>query len=173
MVAFSSETIEDRVGIREVVTAAFGRTIEADLVELIRSSHNFIPELSIVAKENETVIGHILFSSIVIEAQDQNISALTLAPLAVKPRRQREGIGTQLMQIGLSKCRDLGHGIVVLVGHPEYYPRFGFQRASQFGIQAPFTVPDEAFMVLELKPGALRNGGGIVRYPAYLYPEHF
>jgi putative acetyltransferase len=113
------------------------------------------------------VLGHILFSPIAIEAQEQTFPALALAPLAVTRTRQREGIGSQLVQVGLFKCRELGHSIVVVLGHPHYYPRFGFEKASQFGIQSPFSVPDEVFMVQELKPNALRNVRGMVRYPAY------
>lgn len=167
MRSFAPETEDDIASIREVIAAAFGQTSEAQLVDAIRNSSNFIPELSIVAAEDGNVLGHILFSPIVIESQGKTVPALALAPLAVTPVRQREGIGSQLVQAGLSKCRELGHSIVVVLGHPHYYSRFGFQTASQFGVQAPFTVPDEAFMVLELQPGALRNITGMVRYPAY------
>ena len=167
MITFFSENNHHIAGIQEVVKAAFGQINEAKLIELIRNSPNFIPELSIVATEDGKVLGHILFSPIVIETKEQIIPALALAPLAVMPARQREGIGRQLVQVGLSKCRELGHAIVVVLGHPDYYPRFGFKKASQFAVQAPFSVPDEAFMVLELKPGALSNVSGTVRYPAY------
>ncbi|MEP0779908.1 N-acetyltransferase [Microcoleus sp. ZQ-A2] len=167
MLCFASESENTTTGIREVVTAAFGQTSEANLIDTIRHSPNFIPELSIVAVEAGEVLGHILFSPIVIETQPQSVPALALAPLAVTPARQREGIGRQLVQVGLSKCRELGHQIVVVLGHSDYYPSFGFQKASQFGVQAPFPVPDEAFMVLELQPGALMGVSGIVRYPAY------
>lgn len=167
MLCYASESENTTTGIREVVTAAFGQTSEANLIDTIRHSPNFIPELSIVAVEAGEVLGHILFSPIVIETQPQSVPALALAPLAVTPARQREGIGRQLVQVGLSKCRELGHQIVVVLGHSDYYPSFGFQKASQFGVQAPFPVPDEAFMVLELQPGALMGVSGIVRYPAY------
>ncbi|MCL1471903.1 GNAT family N-acetyltransferase [Argonema antarcticum] len=167
MLTFSSETNNDIAKIREVVADAFGQTNEAQLIETIRNSPNFLPELSIVAKEDENVLGHILFSPITIEAQGQISGAIALAPVAVTPARQRQAIGTQLVQVGLSKCRDLGHSIVVVLGHPQYYRRFGFQTASNFGVQAPFPVPDEAFMVLELMPDALKDVSGIVRYPAY------
>ncbi|HEY9610661.1 N-acetyltransferase [Allocoleopsis sp.] len=167
MISFASETVHEITGIREVVKAAFGQITEAELIEVIRKSQNFIPELSIVATEDGKVLGHILFSPIVIETRERMIPALALAPLAVIPERQGEGIGRQLVQVGLSKCRELGHEIVVVLGHPDYYPRFGFKKASQFGVEAPFSVPDEAFMVLELKPGVLSDVSGIVRYPAY------
>lgn len=167
MVSFAHEKNDNVAAIKKVVTTAFGQTNEAKLVEAIRNSQNFIPELSIVAIEEGHLLGHILFSPIVIEAQEQTFSALALAPLAVIPTRQREGIGTELVQFGLSKCRELNHNLVVVLGHPSYYPRFGFQTANQFGIRAPFLVPDEAFMVLELKPSALQDVNGLVRYPAY------
>lgn len=167
MLSLKSETGDDRASIREVVTMAFGRTSEAELVEAIRNSPNFLPELSLVAGENGEVLGHILFSSIVIESQGQTVPALALAPLAVTPTRQRQGIGSQLVEIGLRQCRELEHSIAVVLGYPGYYKRFGFQTASSFGVDAPFPVPDEVFMVLELKPGALMNVSGIVRYPSY------
>lgn len=167
MISIISETEEDIAAIREVVTAGFGRTNEADLVEVIRNSPNFIPELSLVAKENGEVLGHILFSPVVIETQGGDVQAMALAPLCVTPTHQRQGIGAQLVQAGLTKCRELNHNIIIVLGEPHYYQRFGFQTASKFGIQAPFTVPDEAFMVLELKPSALNNISGIVGYPEY------
>ena len=167
MISITSETPEDIAAIRDVVTAAFGRPNEANLVEVIRNSPNFIPSLSLVAKEDREVLGHILFSPVVIETQAGNVEAIAPAPLSVTPAHQRRGIGTQLIQAGLTKCRELNHNIVIVLGHPHYYQRFGFQTASKFGIQAPFSVPDEAFMVLELQPGALTNARGIVRYPAY------
>jgi len=167
MLNFASETENDIAGIRDVVTAAFEQPNEAKIVELIRDSENFIPELSLVAKENDLVLGHILFSLIVIDTGTENIAALALAPLAVTPTHQRQGIGSQLIKIGLAKCQELGHSIVIVLGHPNYYPKFGFQTASKFGVQAPFSVPDEAFMILGLKPDALHNVSGTVRYPAY------
>lgn len=167
MLSCTRETDIYIASIRSVVTAAFGRTSEAELVETIRSSPNFIPELSLVAVEDGEVLGHILFSPIIIEAQRQTVPALVLAPLAVIPARQNEGIGTRLVQSGLSKCRELDHSRVVVLGSPQYYGRFGFQATSRFSIRAPFPVPDEFFMVLELKTGALINVSGTVRYPAY------
>lgn len=167
MLTFTPETDDDISTIRSLVTAAFGRTSEAKLIEAIRASPNFIPELSLIAAEDGNALGHILFSPIVIESHRGTVPSLALAPLAVMPLHQHQGIGTQLVQAGLSKCRELDHSIIVVLGEPHYYGRFGFQTASQFGIQAPFPVPEQVFMVLELKPGALMNVSGTVRYPAY------
>lgn len=167
MLSFGSETEDDTTSIRAVVTAAFGRTSEANLVEAIRNSPNFIPQLSIVAKEDGDVLGHVMLSAIAIAAQNRTVPALALAPLSAIPARQHEGIGSQLVKVALTKCRELGHSIAVVLGEPQYYRRFGFQTASQFGVQAPFLVPDDAFMVLELKPGALKGVSGIVQYPTY------
>lgn len=167
MISITCEINDHIPLIYQVLTAAFGRTNEAELVNKIRNSPNFIPELSIVAIQDRNLVGHILFSPITIETNEQKSSALALAPLAVIPTHQNQGIGSQLVQTGLSMCCDLGHEIVIVLGHPQYYRRFGFQTASQFGISAPFSVPEEAFMVLELKPGALVNIKGTVSYPAY------
>jgi putative acetyltransferase len=167
MLSFAAEIPTDIAPLRALLIAAFGGTGEADLVEMIRQSPNFIPKLSLVAREDGDAIAHVLFSSITIEGRDRTISALALAPLAVTPQRQNQGIGSQLVEFGLSKCRELGHGIVVVVGEPDYYQRFGFQSASQFGLTSSLVLPDEVFMAMEIDAGALRDVGGLVRYPAY------
>lgn len=94
-----------------------------------------------------------------------NLPALALAPMAVRPEYQNQGIGSELVRHGLRQCRDLGHKVIVVVGHPEYYPRFGFSLARAKGLEAPFPVPDEAFLVLELVPDALEGIKGVVNYP--------
>ena len=111
-------------------------------------------------------VGHILFSSVIIQCRGRNVRALALAPMAVLPEVQRRGIGSQLVEKGLECCRTFGHQIVIVVGHPDYYPRFGFSSARAKGLEVPFPVPDEAFMVLELTQGALDNISGMVVYPA-------
>ena len=165
MITIRPETAEDYAAIHEVNLLAFGQEIEPRLVEALRRLPDFIPELSLVAAEASQVVGHILFSPFVIETKDGTVPALTLAPLAVRPEFQNQGIGSQLVREGLEECRRLGHSIVVVVGHPEYYPRFGFSPARARGLEAPFPVPDEAFMVLELAPGALDGVAGTVRFP--------
>ena len=165
MITIRPETAEDYAAIHEVNLLAFGQEVEPRLVEALRRLPDFIPELSLVAIEAGQVVGHILFSPFVIETKDGTVPALTLAPLAVRPEFQNQGIGSQLVRDGLERCRDLGHRIVVVVGHPNYYPRFGFSPARARGLEAPFPVPDEAFMVLELAPGALDGVAGTVRFP--------
>ena len=166
MITIRPETAEDYAAIREVNVLAFGREIEAKLVEALRESPDFILELSLVAVEGGRVVGHILFSPLVIETKDGSVPALALGTLAVRPESQNQGIGSKLVREGLERCRSLGHRIGVVIGHPAYYPRFGFSPARARGLEAPFPVPDEAFMVLELVPGALDGVAGIVRYPS-------
>jgi putative acetyltransferase len=165
MTTIHPETAEDYAAIHEVNALAFGREVEARLIEALRRMPDFIPELSLVAVEDGRVVGHILFSPMAIETKEDAVPALALAVLAVRPESQNQGIGSQLVREGLERCRSLRHRIVVVVGHPPYYPRFGFSPARARGLDAPFPVPDEAFMVLELVPGALRGVAGMVKYP--------
>jgi len=118
-----------------------------------------------VAIKNGKVVGHILFSRINIETKVGLVPALALAPMAVHPEFQNQGVGSELLRQGLERCRNLGHSVVIVVGHPTYYPPFGFTSARRKGLEAPFPVSDEVFMVLELAPGALKNVKGMVIYP--------
>ncbi|MCP4251000.1 MAG: N-acetyltransferase [bacterium] len=155
----------DYAAIAKICRLAFGGEGESRLVAALRASDEFDPNLSLVAVRDRAVIGHILFSPIRIESDQGHTPALALAPMAVLPVHQRQSIGTQLVHRGLEACRRLRHAIVVVVGHAEYYPRFGFTPAAPYNIQAPFPVPDEAFMVLALTPVALDGVNGVVRYP--------
>ena len=165
MMIIRPEKIKDYTAIHEVNELAFGSRAEADLIEDLRKSDNFIPELSLVAVRKGEVIGHILFSPIVIKSKERVISALALAPMAVHPKFQNQGVGTKLVWQGLEDCQRLGHKIVIVIGHPGYYPRFGFLPALDKGLNVPFPVPDEAFMVMELVPGALEATKGEIIYP--------
>ena len=165
MTTIRPETAEDYEAIREVNQLAFGREEEARLVEALRRLPDFIPELSLVGIEAGRVVGHILFSPMVIETQEGAVPALALAVLAVRPEFQNQGIGSELVRDGLERCRSLGHRIVVVIGHPKYYPRFGFSPARAQGLKVPFPVPYEAFLALELVPGALDGLAGMVKYP--------
>lgn len=168
MINVRPEISDDIDKIDEIYRRAFETDLEANLVKAIRGSEYFIPELSLVAVKQTRVVGHILFSGIKIIGEREEIPALALAPMAVLPEYQRQTIGSQLVYQGLLESANLGHKIVIVVGHPEYYPRFGFKLARNYGIRAPFDVPDEAFLVLELEVGALKDIRGVVKYnPAF------
>jgi len=159
------ERPEDREAVFDVNRLAFGQENEARLVDALRQSSAFIPELSLVALDGSDVLGHILFTRITVEGRSGTHDALALAPMAVLPPFQRQGIGSALVRRGLEEARGLGHRVVIVVGHPDYYPRFGFVPGRPLGILPPFEVPSEAFMVLELQPGALLGIQGVVKYP--------
>ena len=165
MLIIRPEKPQDIEVIHEVNVLAFGRDNEALLVDALRRSAAFIPELSLVAEEDGQVIGHILFSRIRIVGRDKCFPALALAPMAVRPDRQRRGIGSALVQMGLEEAFELGHAVAIVLGHPQFYPRFGFRPAADIGIQAPFEVPARAFMVCVLDPDALVGFAGVVEYP--------
>ncbi len=154
------EQLADIAAIHAVHVAAFPTDAEARLVDRLRDSGS--ARLSLVAEVAGQIVGHVLFSPVTVGGKSV-AGAQGLAPVAVVPSRQRQGIGGALIRGGLDACRQLGCGFVVLLGHPEYYPRFGFQRASTFGLTSEYAA-DEAFMVLELRPLAIPAGGGPVRY---------
>ena len=156
------EASADASAIRHVNQQAFRQTEEADLVDTLRRRGAFT--LSLVALLADQIVGHILFTPVQIESADSSFEAIGLGPMAVLPTHQRNGIGSRLVQAGLEECRRVGHGVVVVVGHPEYYPRFGFLPARRFGIRYEEEVPEEVFMVLELREGALAGRSGTVRY---------
>jgi putative acetyltransferase len=153
------ETVEDIPGIRNVIRAAFGRSGESDLVEGLRRSGALI--VSAVALSDGRVVGHVAFSGVTVGRSGR---AVGLAPVAVTPNCQGNGVGSALIRWGLEECGRLGHKVVIVLGDPGYYGRFGFATASRFGIECPFSVPAEEFMVLELSVGAASGICGMVRY---------
>lgn len=159
------EALEDREAVDEVVRQAFGREVEVGLVQAIRDSPGWLPALSLVAERDGRIIGHVLFSRIAIESVTSALPGLVLAPVAVAPSAQNQGVGTALVNEGLARARALGERLVVLLGHPNYYPRFGFSSARAQGIESPFPVRDEVFMALDLRPEAGPPIRGTVRYP--------
>lgn len=156
------EVPEDIPKIREINIEAFDTEAEADLVDALRKSG--IPLISLVAEDNDRLVGHILFSPVSLQCDRPDISIAGLAPMAVILKYQRKGIGSMLVQEGLKRCRESGYAAVVVLGYPEYYPRFGFVPAVRYGIKSEYEVPDEVFMVKELEPGDLNGCQGIVRY---------
>ena len=164
-VAIRPETPGDHRAVYELNHAAFGRENEARLVESLRGSSAFIPELSLVAHDGTRPVAHVLFTRIVVRDGGRAHEALALAPLAVLPELQKRGLGSALVRHGLAAAHELGHRVVIVLGHPEYYPRFGFLPAQLLGIHPPFPAQAEAFMALELQPGALQAVRGRVEYP--------
>ncbi|NHM29451.1 N-acetyltransferase [Bacillus sp. C11] len=161
-----TEIPEQLSAIRQVNNLAFEREGEANLVDAIRNSEFFIPGLSLVAlNEEDEVVGHILFSKVFIETDEDTITTIALAPMAVKPDYQGQGVGSLLVREGLKKCRALNFNDVIVLGHSRFYPKFGFLPASNYGITPPFDVPDNVFMAKELRKDSLKDISGRVRYP--------
>jgi len=152
----------DSEAIRSLLVAAFESAAEADLVKALRGRRAIL--LSLVALDENMIVGYMLFTPASIVSPEGIFQAVALGPMAVLPAYQAQGIGRLLMHAGLEACRQDGHGIVVVLGHPEYYPRFGFQPASQFDIHPDFEVQDDAFMLLELQPGAAKELSGTFHY---------
>jgi putative acetyltransferase len=150
----------DEDAIRRVHLEAFGGDLEARLVDLLRARKKAVT--SLVADERGGVVGHIMFSPVTIERQ-ANCRALGLAPVAVSPPFQNRGIGSDLIREGVRQCQRSGCHLVVLVGAPDYYQRFGFRAAKPHGLDNEYGV-DEEFMVLELRPGSLERVSGLVTY---------
>jgi putative acetyltransferase len=160
-VLIRSEKEEDVAAVHALNTAAFASAAEADLVDALRQQAH--PVVSLVAEDNGSMVGHILFSPIALSGHP-GLRIMGLAPMAVAPARQNQGIGSALVRAGLERCRELGFGAVVVLGHPRYYPRFGFCPAARFGLRCEYDAPDEAFMAVELQPRYLRGKSGTVRY---------
>ncbi len=144
---------------------AFCQENEGDLVVKLRKNRNFIKELSLVACMGNEIIGHILFTKIIIKNEEEEFESLALAPMSVIPELQGLGIGSELIKKGLLKATKLGYESVIVLGHENYYPKFKFTPASQFQVSCPFEVPDANFMAIELQKESLENVSGCVEYP--------
>lgn len=142
---------------------------EQHLVERLRKSNSFIPELSLVAESKGKILGHILLTPIQINSESETFESLALAPVSVLPAYQSLGIGGKLIEEAHSAAINSGFGSIVLLGHPGYYPRFGYQKAEKFGIKLPFDVPSEYCMALELFPCSLQGVSGNVEYPSEFF----
>jgi putative acetyltransferase len=164
MTVIRPETEADHGAIAALVRAAFGGEDEVVLIARLRSDGDAL--VSLVAAEGETILAHILFSPLDVEVDGAPVPAAALAPVAVRPDRQGQGIGGELIESGLEACRAAGITAVIVLGHPDYYPKFGFSAEMARKLRAPFS--GDAFMALELVPGALAGRSGRVRYaPAF------
>ena len=156
------EKPEDIPAIRIVNERAFGSPAEADLVDALRRNGKAV--ISLVAEDDGLIVGHIFFSAVTIQSEGTGLKGVGLAPMAVIPEKQNQRIGSTLVEHGLRRCREEDHPFVVVLGHSNYYPRFGFVPASRFGIKSEYDVDDEVFMVMELREGALIGCAGVVKY---------
>lgn len=159
LVRFENE--RDYSAVFQLNAAAFPSDAEARLVEVLRNLAN--PVLSLVAEEQGQVIGHIMFTPVSLSTFPE-FKIMGLAPMAVAPGSQRKGFGSALVRKGLDFCREQGASAVVVLGHPTYYPQFGFVPSTEFGIFSEYEVPEEVFMAVELEPRALEGKQGLVKY---------
>jgi putative acetyltransferase len=165
MIVIRPEEPGDIAAVHEINEKAFGQPTEAHLVDSLRGA---CPDaLSLVAVRDEGIVGHIFFTPVTVADDEQEITGMGLAPMAVLPDCQRQGVGSRLIEAGLEILRQRGCPFVIVLGHPGYYPRFGFVPASQHGLTCPWeNVPDEAFMVLVLDEATMSGVSGMVQYRA-------
>lgn len=163
------ETSKDHDEVLEVVKSAFGELAMSDktehlLVERIRKSPEYVPELSLVAILDQSIIGHVILSKVKIIGEQGPHPSLALAPISVMPKAQGKGVGGHLIEAAHTTARHLGYRSIIVLGHARYFPKFGYQRASSFGISLPFDAPDENCFAIELQKGSLESVSGRVIY---------
>jgi putative acetyltransferase len=162
MIRIRPQTAADSPRVRALNEAAFGQPLEAALVERLQAA---CPEAVSLVADDGDVVGHILFTPVRVESEGRAVEGMGLAPMAVRPDRQRQGIGSALVRRGVEILRSRGCPFVVVVGHPPYYPRFGFEPASTHFLRSQWDgIPDDAFMVLVLDPAAMTGVAGVARY---------
>jgi putative acetyltransferase len=165
-VTIRPETQADRGAIREVCGQAFGRESEGLLVERLRALKAFAPTLSLVADVGGRVVGYVLLFPVKVRMENAEYLGLSLGPIAVVPAYQCQGIGGQLIEAAHQAGRILGYRFVVVLGHPSYYPRFGYKLAALWQLTNPWGIHNEAYMALELVKGGLSGVSGMVDYPS-------
>jgi len=164
MVNIREERPEDIEAIRMLNLTAFGQPQEGGIIEALRTNGGVL--LSLVATIDERVVGHALYSPVSIGFNEKKVVGAGLGPMAVLPELQRKGIGSKLIEFGNMQLRERGCPFIVVVGHPEYYPRFGFRPASDYGIRCEWDVPDNVFMVLVLDESKMKGVSGLAKYRA-------
>lgn len=155
------EKKDDQAAVYTVNESAFETSSEARLVDALREQAR--PIISLVAENDGEVVGHIMFSPVSLSGHPE-LSIMGLAPMAVNSASQHKGIGSALVRAGIEKCTELRFGAIVVLGHPEFYPRFGFLPASRFGIKSEYKVPEDVFMAMELQPDYLHDAAGTIQY---------
>jgi len=167
MIRIREQQPHDEKSIRVVNQRAFGQTQEADIVDKLRQNCKDL--LSLVATKHNQIVGHILFSPAKIEDENRTIQGMGLAPMAVLPEYQKQGIGSELVRTGIAKLASRRCPFVIVLGHAEYYPRFGFEPASRYGIKSEWEAPDNAFMILVLNESEIQGISGVAKYrPEFL-----
>ncbi len=159
------ETSNDFDAVEVLLISAFGKEDEARLVTKLRHSEAFIPALSLVAEVDNRILGYILLTKVKVKNVDNEYDSLALAPVAIVPEYQKQGIGSQLIIEGLKRAKALGNDSVIVWGHKEYYPKFGFKPALDYDILCPLPTHQDYLMALALKPDGLKNVSGKVIYP--------
>lgn len=156
------EELVDTEAIWNINTDVFETEAEAKLVNVLRDSGcTFI---SLVAETDNKAVGHILFTPVELSGNKNKLKLIGLAPMAVLQQYQNKGIGSKLVKAGIEICQSKGYDAVVVLGHPDYYPKFGFVPSNTYGIKSEYEVPDEAFMILELVSGSLKGHKGVIKY---------
>lgn len=159
LIEIREERPDDVAAVRDLNRRAFGQDQESNIVDALRA--NGAALLSLVATLNDRVVGHIMYSPLTI---DGKLEGAALGPMAVIPERQRQGIGSKLIEAGNQKLKDAGCPFIIVVGHADYYPRFGFRPASEHGIKCQWDVPDDVFMLLVLDQAKMEGVSGLAKY---------
>ena len=159
LIEIREERPDDVAAVRNLNRRAFGQDQESNIVDALRA--NGAALLSLVATLNDRVVGHIMYSPLSIGG---NVTGAALGPMAVLPEHQRQGIGTKLVKVGNQKLKDAGYPFIIVVGHADYYPRFGFKRANEHGITCEWDLPDDVFMLLVLDQAKMESVSGLATY---------
>ena len=157
-----AEKSADLDGISKINIEAFDTKEEVTIVNALRSSG--VTNISLVYEKNNELVGHILFTPVELIGDKSSLKLMGLAPMAVIPKFQNKGVGSSLIKEGIQQCIDNGYDAIIVLGHPDYYPKFGFVPSIKYGIKSEYDVPDEVFMALELKENILKGKHGIIKY---------
>lgn len=162
-----TESADDIKAIDVVHLSAFEGDDEVGFIDSLRNSSGYTAELSLLAEFNGRIVGHILLTKIRLQQSSSGIDVLALAPMAVVPSQSHRGIGSELVHTALEEAKKYGFKAIVVIGHPEFYQRFGFKQVSNWKLRSNLSVDQDLITAIELQPGALENGGNLI------YPSQF